>query len=49
MRRKKEVKEVEEVEEVKSFHLPASVRLYLAHTPDAARHGAPSKLVRFFN
>ena len=42
MRRKKEVKEVEEVEEVeevKSFHLPASIRLYPAHTPDAARHG----------
>ena len=36
MRRKKEV---EEVEEVKNFHLPASVRLYPAHTKGAARHG----------
>ena len=36
MRRKKEVKEVEEV---KSFHLPASIRLYPAHTPDATLHG----------
>ena len=28
-----------EVEQVKGFHLPASVRLYPAHTPGAARHG----------